>query len=63
MPISLKKQGFTTTIQEYVAEHYTRIENNLKMTSTLPAKCMKNNMKSTMHVADERQTWPKCKMS
>ena len=28
-----KKLGFTTTIQEYFAEHYTTIENHLIMTS------------------------------
>ena len=31
MPISLIKIGVTTTIQEYFAEHYTRIQNDLKM--------------------------------
>ena len=36
MPISLKKLGFTTTIQEYFAEHYTRIHSNLRMNSKLP---------------------------
>ena len=30
-----KKLGFTTTIQEYVAERYTRIQNNVKMTPRL----------------------------
>ena len=31
-----KKLGFTTTIQEYFAEHYTRIQYNFKMTPNLP---------------------------
>ena len=30
-----KKLGFTTTIQEYFAEHYTRIQNNTKMIPNL----------------------------
>ena len=31
-----KKLGFTTTIQEYFAEHYTIIQNDLKKTSNYP---------------------------
>ena len=31
-----KQLGFTTTIQEYSAKHYTRIQNNLISTSKLP---------------------------
>ena len=30
-----KKLGFTTAIQEYFAEHYTQIQNNLKWSQTI----------------------------
>ena len=57
----LKKLGFTTTIQEYFAEHYRRIQNNLKNIPNDQQKipdrphhysqsALKNNIKSITHV-------------
>ena len=43
-----KKLGFTTTIQEYFAEHYTIIQNDLEMTPKLTPSWINNIIKRTV---------------